>query len=48
MSKIGKKKIIIPKEVNVAINGDDLDNKGPNGNKKIKFRYKILFDLKIK
>ena len=35
MSKIGKKAIFIPKEVNVSINGDNLDIKGPYGNKKI-------------
>ena len=35
MSKIGKKKILIPKEVNVSINGDDINIKGPYGNKKI-------------
>ena len=46
MSKIGKKKIIIPKEVNVSINGDDLDIKGPNGNKKINLDTK-LFEVNI-
>ena len=35
MSKIGKKKILIPKEVEVSINGDNLDIKGQYGNKKI-------------
>ena len=35
MSKIGKKKILIPKEVNVSINGDSLEIKGPNGTKLI-------------
>ena len=35
MSKIGKKKILIPKEVNVSINGDNLEIKGPNGTKQI-------------
>ena len=35
MSKIGKKKIIIPKEVNLSINADGLDIKGPLGSKKI-------------
>ena len=46
MSKIGKKKILIPKEVNVSINGDDLDIKGPNGNKKINLDTK-LFEVNI-
>ena len=46
MSKIGKKKIIIPKEVNVSINGDNLDIKGPNGNKKINLDTK-LFEVNI-
>ena len=35
MSKIGKKKILIPKEVNLSINADSLDIKGPFGSKKI-------------
>ncbi len=46
MSKIGKKKILIPKEVNVLINGDNLDIKGPNGNKKMNLDTK-LFDVNI-
>ena len=46
MSKIGKKKILIPKEVKVSINGDCLDIKGPNGNKKINLDTK-LFEVKI-
>lgn len=35
MSKIGKKKILIPKEVNLSISGNSLDIKGPLGSKKI-------------
>ena len=46
MSKIGKKKILIPKEVNVSINGDNLDIKGPNGNKTINLDTK-LFEVNI-
>ena len=46
MSKIGKKKILIPKEVNVSINGGDLDIKGPNGNKKINLDTK-LFEVNV-
>ena len=46
MSKIGKKKIIIPQEVKVSINGDNLDIKGPNGNKKVNLDTK-LFEVKI-
>ena len=46
MSKIGKKKIIIPNEVNVSINGDNLDIKGPYGNKKINLDTK-LFEVNI-
>ena len=46
MSKIGKKKIIIPKEVKVSINGDNFDIKGPNGVKKFNLNTK-LFDVKI-
>ena len=46
MSKIGKKKILIPKEVNVSINGDNLDIKGPYGNKKINLDTKI-FEVNI-
>ena len=46
MSKIGKKKIIIPKEVNVSINGENLDIKGPYGNKKINLDTK-LFEVNI-
>ena len=46
MSKIGKKKILIPKEVNISINGDNLDIKGPYGNKKINLDTK-LFEVNI-
>ena len=46
MSKIGKKKILIPKEVNVSINGDSVDIKGPYGNKKINLDTK-LFEVNI-
>jgi len=46
MSKIGKKKILIPKEVNVSINGDNLDIKGPYGNKKINLDTK-LFEVNV-
>ena len=46
MSKIGKKKILIPKEVKVSINGDYLDIKGPYGNKKINLDTK-LFEVNI-
>ena len=46
MSKIGKKKIIIPKDVNVSINGDNFDIKGPKGNKKVNLDTKI-FEVKI-
>ena len=46
MSKIGKKKILIPKEVNLSINGDCLDLKGPFGSKKINFDTK-LFELNV-
>ena len=46
MSKIGKKKILIPKEVNLSINGDCLDLKGPFGRKKINFDTK-LFELNV-
>ena len=46
MSKIGKKKILIPKEVNVSINGDNIDIKGPYGNKKFNIDTK-LFEVNI-
>ena len=46
MSKIGKKKIIIPKDVNVSINGDNFDIKGPKGNKKVNLDTKI-FEVKV-
>jgi len=46
MSKIGKKKIIIPKDVNVSINGDNFDIKGPKGNKKVNLDTKI-FEVNI-
>ena len=46
MSKIGKKKILIPKEVNILINEDNLDIKGPYGNKKINLNTK-LFEVNI-
>ena len=46
MSKIGKKKILIPKEVNVSVSGDDLDIKGPYGNKKVYLDTK-LFEVNI-
>ena len=46
MSKIGKKKILIPKEVEVSINGDNLDIKGQYGNKKININTK-LFEVNL-
>ena len=46
MSKIGKKKIQIPKEVNVTINGDNVDIKGHKGDKRISLNSK-LFELDI-
>ena len=46
MSKIGKKKILIPKEVNILINEDNLDIKGPYGNKKINLDTK-LFEVNL-
>ena len=46
MSKIGKKKILIPKEVNLSINGDSIDVKGPFGSNKINLNTK-LFEVKI-
>ena len=46
MSKIGKKKILIPKEVNVSINGDNIDIKGPYGNNKINLDTK-LFEVSL-
>ena len=46
MSKIGKKKILIPKEVNLSINGDSIDIKGPLGSKKINLDTK-LFEVNV-
>ena len=46
MSKIGKKKILIPKEVNLSINGDSLDIKGPFGSKKFNLDTK-LFEVNV-
>ncbi len=46
MSKIGKRKILIPKDVNVSVNDELIEIKGPQGIKKIKFNSKI-FDVKI-
>jgi|TARA_B100001964_G_scaffold8969_1_gene9605 large subunit ribosomal protein L6 len=46
MSKIGKKKILIPKEVNLSINADGLDIKGPFGSKKINLDTKH-FDVNV-
>jgi len=46
MSKIGNKKILIPKEVNISINEGNLDIKGPYGNKKIYLDTK-LFEINI-
>ena len=46
MSKIGKKKILIPKEVNLTINGDILDIKGPFGSKKINLDTE-LFEVNV-
>jgi large subunit ribosomal protein L6 len=42
MSKIGKKIILIPKEVNLSINADSLDIKGPFGSKKVNLDTKIF------
>ena len=46
MSKIGKKKILIPTEVNLSINGNSLDFKGPFGIKKINLDTK-LFEVNV-
>jgi large subunit ribosomal protein L6 len=46
MSKIGNKKILIPKEVKVSINGDQLDIKGSYGMKKFNLDTK-LFEVNI-
>ena len=46
MSKIGSKKIYIPKEVSISINGTSLDIKGPYGNKKINIDTK-LFEINL-
>ena len=46
MSKIGKKKIIIPNEVSISIDSDAIEIKGPKGNKKINLDNKI-FDVNI-
>ena len=46
MSKIGKKNIQIPKEVNVTLNQGSIDVKGPSGNKKINLDTDT-FDVKI-
>ena len=46
MSKIGKKRILIPKKVNVSISGDNIDINGPYGNKKINLDTK-LFEVNI-
>ena len=46
MSKIGKKKILIPKEVNLSINDGSIDVKGPLGSKKINLNTE-LFEVKI-
>ena len=46
MSKIGKKKILIPKEVNLSINGDRIDIKGPLGSKEINLDTK-LFEVNV-
>ena len=46
MSKIGKKKILIPKKVNVSISGDNIEINGPYGNKKINLDTK-LFEVNI-
>ena len=35
MSKLGKKKIQIPKDVSININGNVIDFKGPNGSNKV-------------
>ena len=46
MSKIGKKKILIPKEVSISINGGTLDIKGSNGSKQFNLDTKI-FEVNI-
>jgi len=46
MSKIGNKNILIPKDVNVAVNSGQIDIKGPKGSKKINVDNK-LFEIKI-
>ena len=42
MSKIGKKKIVIPKESSIKIEGADLTISGPKGTKKLSINDKIF------
>ena len=46
MSKIGKKKILVPKEVNISVKENNLEVKGPKGNANINVDTN-LFDVKI-
>ena len=46
MSKIGKRKILVPKDVNVSVNDQLIEIKGPLGTKKIRFNSDI-FEAKI-
>ena len=47
MSKIGKKKILIPKEVNVSVNDGIIYIKGPYSSKKIDLDTE-LFEMKFR
>ncbi len=42
MSKIGKKKIIIPNGVNISVDENNLNIKGPNGNKSMSLDRKVF------
>ena len=46
MSKIGKKKILIPKDVNITFNEAGVEIKGPKGSTKINVDTKI-FNVKM-
>ena len=45
MSRVGKKPIPIPKDVDVRLEGDQLKVKGPKGELKLRIHHKVQLDI---
>lgn len=46
MSRIGKKLIVVPKDVKISINGDEIKVEGPKGKLSMKVHHRIKAEMK--